>query len=186
MRPGRGCCTNSHRPTTESSISPGSATAPCSVSASKLIQGEQPFDQTSLLTPTGLLLDPVTDQLYVANEGHNTVVVFNQPQDCKATNPVTNSPPICNIPPDRTIFNTSDIVRSLDAPSSLAIDFSTNQMYVSNLGLFNYFPSLLTFDQAASANGESLIGNYYFSSLLSNSLSFQLNFPESIALDTTR
>ncbi|MHB8481613.1 MAG: NHL repeat-containing protein, partial [Nitrospiria bacterium] len=153
-----------------------------SVPATKLIQGGQTSDQTSLLTPAGILLDPVNDQLYVANEAHNTVVVFNAPETCQA-DPVTRN---CNILPDRTIYNTTDIAHSLDGPSSVAIDFSANQMYLSTLGLFNLTPSLLVFDQAATANGDLFPINYFSSSLPVSSFSIQLNLPESIVLDTTR
>jgi hypothetical protein len=145
-----------------------------SISATTIIQG----DQTSIFTPAGLYMDPAKDEVYVANQGYNDVLVFKQPQNCTVT-PLTN---ICNTVPDRLIFNTLDIAHSLDAPSALTIDFSADQIYLSNLGLYNGFSSLLTINQATSINGQAFISNYFTYS----GATYRLNYPEAVVLDITR
>jgi hypothetical protein len=169
---------------TSSASSPGyltlfssSSTLSGSILATTLIQG----NQTSLFIPTGLFMDPIKDQLYVANQGYNDILVFNQPQNCT----VSQAPNICNVLPDRTIYNTVDIIHFLDGPSSLAIDFSADQLYLANLGIYNGLSSLLVMNQASSINGQATISNSLIQNY-GNSTTFQLNFPESIALDITR
>ncbi len=147
------------------------------ISATTIIQG----DQTSLFTPAGLYMDPEKDEVYVANQGYNDVLVFRQPQNCTVT-PLTN---ICNTAPDRMIFNTLDIAHSLDAPSALTVDFSADQIYLSNLGLYNGFSSLLTINQATSINGQSFISNYFTYSTVSGT-TYRLDYPEAVVLDITR
>jgi hypothetical protein len=148
-----------------------------SATATTIIRG----DQTSIFTPAGLYMDPEKDEVYVANQGYNDVLVFKQPQNCSVT-PLTN---ICNTAPDRLIYNTLDIAHSLDAPSALTIDFSADQIYLSNLGLYNGFSSLLTINQATSINGQAFISNYFTYSTVSGAI-YRLNYPEAVVLDITR
>jgi hypothetical protein len=154
-----------------------SSTLAGSVFATKIIRG----NQTDLFIPAGLFMDPVKDQLYIANQGYNDVLVFNQPQNCV----VSGGTNICNIPPDRFIFNTIDIAHSLDGPSSLVIDFSADQLYLANLGLYNNISSLLSITQASTVNGQASISDY-LSEDASNFSTFPLRHPESLALDITR
>ncbi|MBI3593894.1 MAG: Ig-like domain-containing protein [Nitrospirae bacterium] len=149
-----------------------------SVPATTTING----NQTNIFIPTGLYMDPVKDQLYVANQGFNNILVFNHPQNCV---PVSQGSNVCNSPPDRTIYNTVDVVHSLDGPSSLVIDFSADQIYVANLGLYNNISSLLTIKQASTVNGQAFISDY-LSENNNNVTTFPLRFPESLALDITR
>ena len=127
-------------------------------------------------------MDPVKDVLYVANEGYQDILVFNQPQNCNAT----GSPPInCNVQPDRTIYNTSDFLHTLDGPSALAIDFSADQIYLSTLGLFNDVPSLLVINNASTLNGQAFVSLGLIETIL-NLNTFPLNYPEALALDPTK
>ncbi|MBI1819960.1 MAG: hypothetical protein HYR81_06500, partial [Nitrospirae bacterium] len=145
--------------------------------ATTIIQG----DQTSIFTPAGIYMDSAKDEIYVANQGYNDVLVFKQPQNCT----VTTSPNICNTAPDRMIYNTLDIGHSLDAPSALTIDFSADQIYLSNLGLYNGFSSLLTINQATSINGQAFISNYFTYTITSGN-TYRLDYPEAVVLDITR
>lgn len=155
-----------------------SSTLSGSISATTIIQG----DQTFLLGPSGLLFDSSSDQLYVSNQERNDVLVFNQPQNCTVTLGLN----ICNIAPDRIIYNSTDLSHPLNYPNSLALDLSGNRLFVSNLGLNNNSPSLLTFNGASSANGNAAVGSYLSNLSLNANLGIQLNLPESIALDVTR
>jgi hypothetical protein len=146
------------------------------ISATTIIQG----DQTSIFTPAGIYMDPEKDEIYVANQGYNDVLVFKQPQNCSVT-----TANICNTAPDRLIFNTLDISHSLDAPSALAIDFSADQIYLSNLGLYNGFSSLLTINKATSINGQAFISNYFTNAITSGG-TYRLDYPEAVVLDITR
>ncbi|MBI3352279.1 MAG: Ig-like domain-containing protein [Nitrospirae bacterium] len=155
-----------------------SSTLSGSVPATKIIQG----DQTSLFTPAGLFMDSAKNQLYIANQGYHEVLVFNQPQSC-IVNAGTNN---CNIAPDRTIYNTADILHSIDAPSSIVIDFSSDQLYLSDLGLYQMYSSLLILNQASSVNGQAFISGAFVSSPSGTGGVYQLNLPEAIGLDNTR
>ncbi|MFI5303813.1 MAG: Ig-like domain-containing protein [Nitrospiria bacterium] len=154
-----------------------SSTISGSISATKLVQGFQ----TSLFIPTGLFMDPFQDELYVANQGYNDILVFNQPENCSATQG-TN---ICNTIPDRTLYNTTDLNNVLDGPSSLVIDFSSNQLYLSNLGIYGGNSSLMMFGNASLVSGQvSILESLTPSDVAANN--YPLNFPESIVLDISR
>ncbi len=119
-----------------------SAATDPNISPAYLIAGAD----TQLNSPTGMAIDPVTDDLYVANAGQDTngyydITVYNR-------NDVTASTD-GNVAPARTIGGANT---GLDIPGGIAIDTVNNELAVVN----GHANSVTIYDNPAGLHGDTV------------------------------
>jgi hypothetical protein len=90
---------------------------------------------TGLSAPQRIFLDPATNRLFVANQGGNSILVFDNVSNLNG-----------NIAPSRTLVGAST---QLSAPTDLAVDTANNLLYVAN------GTHILVFAAASTINGNS-------------------------------
>jgi DNA-binding beta-propeller fold protein YncE len=115
---------------------------------------------TTVSAPRGIAIDMPRNQLYVANTGANSILVFNNARTVTGGNA-----------PDRTISNTTTPI----APTALFIDPVNDRLYVTSGN------SVLIYDSASTLDGSTVTPTRV---LAGGSTS--LNAPTGIYVDITR
>jgi len=90
---------------------------------------------TGLSSPQRIFLDTFTDRLFVANQGANSVLIFDNVSTLTG-----------NVAPSRTLVGASTL---LAAPTDLAVDGANNLLYVAS------GTNILVFAAASTINGNS-------------------------------
>ncbi len=117
---------------------------------------------TTVSFPRGIAIDMPRNQLYVANTGANSILVFNNART------VTGGDA-----PNRTISNATTPI----SPMALFIDPINDRLYVANTG----GNSVLIYDNASTLNGSAVTPNRTLVGVLTTLIS-----PTGIYVDTTR
>ncbi|MGA9031832.1 MAG: hypothetical protein WB402_04860 [Sulfuricaulis sp.] len=117
---------------------------------------------TTVSFPRGIAIDMPRNQLYVANTGANSILVFNNART------VTGGDA-----PNRTISNTTTPI----TPMALFIDPVNDRLYVANTG----GNSVLIYDNASTLNGSNVTPSRTLAGVLTTLIS-----PTGIYVDTTR
>lgn len=117
---------------------------------------------TSLNAPRGLAVDLARDQLYIANSGGNSILIYAR---ARAANGDTA--------PTRVIAGGTTL---LNAPSRLCLDAAADRLYVANTGA----NSILVYDNASTLNDAAVPPRSIAGAVT------QLAAPSGIAVDNTR
>jgi len=117
---------------------------------------------TTVSSPRGIAIDMPRNQLYVANTGANSILVFNNART------VTGGDA-----PNRTISNTTTPI----TPMALFVDPVNDRLYVANTG----GDSVLIYDNASTLNGSNVTPSRTLVGVLTTLIS-----PTGIYVDTTR
>ncbi|MFQ5544110.1 MAG: hypothetical protein ACE5FY_07140, partial [Nitrospiria bacterium] len=96
-------------------------------------------NKTKLSQPFGLTYNPTTEQLFIANKGTNSILVFDT--DCTVSGTLSG-----NIAPCSLLIGEKT---QLDLPRALAIDIAKDILYISNMGN----DSILAYSSATSLGG---------------------------------
>jgi DNA-binding beta-propeller fold protein YncE len=117
---------------------------------------------TTVSVPRGIAIDMPRNQLYVANTGANSILVFNNARTATGGDA-----------PNRTISNTTPPI----TPMALFIDPINDRLYVANTG----GNSVLIYDNASTLNGSAVTPSRALVGVLTTLIS-----PMGIYVDTTR
>ncbi len=117
-----------------------------------------------LLGPSGLYLDSIRSELYVANRSANTIPVFDVSSDVSNSGNCDNtvySIPVCSLSPIRVITQNTDKgpSKTLSNPNSIFLDYISdpNKLYVTNRAVTSDGQSyIFVYDNAQTVNGNVL------------------------------
>ena len=117
---------------------------------------------TTLSTPSDIFVDTTNDQIYVANTGSNSILVFNNAGTVSG-----------NVTPARIIAGG---LTTLSTPNGIYVDIANDLLYIANSGA----NSILVFNGASTVSGNVAPTNVI------SGTSTTLNTPLGIFVDTTR